>query len=52
MLVKRSLMLSDLQDKIVNAYLKNDVNTISKYEEMIEVPYFDNFIKNVGWHRA
>lgn len=46
-----SLMLfPEISDKVIEAYLCGDENLINWYEENIEIPYFDKFIKNVGWH--
>jgi dihydrodipicolinate synthase/N-acetylneuraminate lyase len=46
-----SLMLFPHLNKIVsNAYLENDLDVINSFEELIEIPYFDNFISKVGWH--
>lgn len=46
-----SLMLfPEIADKVIDAYLNNEKNLMNWYEKNIEIPYFDLFIKKVGWH--
>ena len=46
-----SLMLNPrAAGKVNSAFLEGDGDTVEKYINTVERPYFDDFISKVGWH--